>query len=426
MVVGDIMYCCLKATAVVPCLLLITVLSTHGECSERSPASAGDWTIHSKIQLEGLRVELSEPVLVKKSRWYCWFPSLYRQPDGTLWAQMSAYPDIHVSEAVGYLSRSRDGGLTWDEARVVSEAGPCPVNLPDGSLIMLPYYLRQRPDGSMGSPCNVISPQGELAYRPAGVTVTGWPRPPAVSVELGTVGFVFNDQVVQGKQGEFLTTLYGTFAGDTRYSLLLAESNDGFAWRIRSTIAGPDCPLRGNEGPCEAALARLPDGRLMCLFRLDSFVPYGQAFSDDDGYTWSAPENIGPGSVQPSLAVLPGGLVALSGGRPGIYVWFNTDGTGRNWQAVDIVAAHNACRPAADRINPDVRMGWGKSVEEMKRSGDTGFTSCYTDLAVLDERTLLLIYDRVGFHWLPIPDDSEETKSVWVMRLRVDADSRGN
>ena len=37
----------------------------------------------------------------------------------------------------------------------------------------------------------------------------------------------------------------------------------------------------------------------------------------------------------------------------------------------------------------------------------------------LDENTLLLIYDRVGLGWHPIPDDSEESKSVWVMRLRV-------
>ncbi len=376
---------------------------------------------YTHLDLGGLHVELSAPVLVKRSRWYCWFPTLYRQPEGTLWAQMSAYPDMHVSEAVAYLARSRDGGLTWDEARVVGAAGPCAVVRPDGSLIMLPYCLRQRPDGSLGSPCNLISPQGQLSYHPAGVTVTGWPRPLSPSLELGTIGFVFNDQVVIGERGEYLTTLYGTFAGDTRYSLLLAESADGLDWRIRSTIAGPDCPLAGEEGPCEAALARLPDGRLMCLFRLASFVPYGQTFSSDDGHTWSAPTNVIPGSVQPSLAVLPGGIVALSGGRPGIFVWFNLDGAGHDWHALDIVAAHNACCPPADRINPDIRQAWGKAVEEMQRSGQTGFTSCYTELVALDERTLLLIYDRVGFAWSPIPDDSDETKSVWVMRLRVDA-----
>ena len=49
----------------------------------------------------------------------------------------------------------------------------------------------------------------------------------------------------------------------------------------------------------------------------------------------------------------------------------------------------------------------------------TGFSSCYTELMALDEHTLLLVYDRVGFGWHPIPDDSDESKSVWAMRLRV-------
>lgn len=46
-------------------------------------------------------------------------------------------------------------------------------------------------------------------------------------------------------------------------------------------------------------------------------------------------------------------------------------------------------------------------------------SKCDTELMALEDRTLLLIYDRVGLGWHAIPDDSEETKSVWVMWLRV-------
>jgi hypothetical protein len=49
---------------------------------------------------------------------------------------------------------------------------------------------------------------------------------------------------------------------------LLAESADGFAWAIRSVIADENCKLDGNNGPCEGAICRLKDGRLMCVFRL--------------------------------------------------------------------------------------------------------------------------------------------------------------
>ncbi len=387
---------------------------------------AASWKTHSVASLHGLEVELSEPVLVRRSRWYCWFPSLIRQPGGALWAVMSAYADVHASTSVNYLSRSLDGGLTWDEPRVIADGGLAHLLLPDGSAVILPYYLRplgprpsgSRPDG-MGAPCNVLSSDGQLSMRPAGVEVTGWPRPSKSPLpEAGICGFVFNGQVVRGGAGEYLGTLYGTFEGDRRYSLVFAESADGFHWRIRSLIAGPDCPLAGEEGPCESAVCRLADGRLMCVFRLASFVSYGQAFSADDGRTWSAPVNITPGSVEPSLAVLRGGVLALSGGRPGIAVWFNADGSGRDWQPIDIVAAHNAARPRADRIELDSRQSW-LPVDEMRRTGVTGHSSCYTELVALDDRTLLLTYDRVGFGWHPIPDDADETKSVWVMRLRL-------
>lgn len=378
-----------------------------------------EWKTNERVKLGKLSVELSEPVLVKRSRRFCWFPSLIRQPDGTLWAIMSAYADIHVSDSYCYLSRSQDGGLTWDEARVVGDAGLSHLLLADGSAVIIPYYLRPRAGGSIGAPCNIISPKGELTMQASGLTVAGWPRPPkSMGAELATAGFVFNGQVVRGKSGEYLTTLYGHFEGDTRYSLVFAESPDGFAWRIRSIVAGADCVLDGKEGPCESAVCRLANGRLMCVFRLDSFVPYGQAFSDDDGRTWTTPGNIAPMSVEPSLAILGGGTVALSGGRSGVFVWFNADGTGRDWQAVDVVAAHNqGCAPA-DRIDANFRNCWG-TVEEIKKRGLTGFSSCYTELMPLDERTLLLVYDRVGLGWHAIPDDSDETKSVWVMRLRI-------
>ncbi len=374
------------------------------------------WTDSASKRMDGMGVTLSEPVLVKRSRWYCWFPSLIRQPDGTLWAVMSAYADIHVSDSFCYLSRSRDGGLTWDEPRVIGDAGLSHLILPDGSALVIPYYLRPRPGGAIGAPCNLISPDGQLAMRPSGVNVAGWPRPPgSMGPELATAGFVFNGQGVQGNQGEYLTTLYGHFEGDRRYSLVLAASADGFAWQIRSVIAGADCPLKGDEGPCESALCRAADGRLMCVFRLASFVPYGQTWSADDGRTWSQPVTMPARSVEPSLAVMPSGVIALSGGRPGIFAWFNADGAGAGWQAVDIAAHHNACQPR-DAIHPDP---WIPR-DEMIRKGLRGFTSSYTELIRLDDHALLLIYDRLAFGWHAIPDASDETNSVWVVRITVD------
>jgi len=63
-------------------------------------AEATQWTDRPAVQLKGLRVTCSEPRLVKRSRWFCWFSSHIRQPDGTLWAIMNAYADVHVSDSV--------------------------------------------------------------------------------------------------------------------------------------------------------------------------------------------------------------------------------------------------------------------------------------------------------------------------------------
>lgn len=408
------------ATAIGTAAVVSEVLPSSVQAAESdAPARPATWVDGEPLQLKGLKVTASEPVLVKRSRWYCWFPALIRQPNGTLWAVMSAYADIHVSDSFCYLSRSKDQGLTWDEPRVIGDAGQSHLLLDDGSAVIIPYYLRPRPGNTIGAPCNVLSPGGELSMRPSGLTVAGWPRPPkSLGKDLATVGFVFNGQVVRGAKGEYLTTLYGHFEGDTRYTLVLAESNDGFAWRIRSTIAGADCPLNGEEGPCESAICKLADGRLMCVFRLASFVPYGQIISEDDGKTWGKPVAIQAHSVEPSLAVMPSGAVALSGGRPGIFVWLNVDGKGTDWQPVDIVARHNASRPN-DTINPDSSKAW-TSRDNLIRQKLGGFSSCYTELIRLDDQHLLLIYDRLGLGWHAIPDNSTETNSVWVMRLKIE------
>jgi hypothetical protein len=378
------------------------------------------WTASSHITLPGLKVTLSAPVLVKRSRWYCWFPSLIRQPNGVLWAVMSAYADVHVSDSFNYLSRSRDGGLTWEEPKVIGDAGLSHLLLDDGSAMVLPYYLRQRTPEAIGAPCNLLAPDGHLSMRATGVTVTGWPRPLGTfGSDLPTVGFVFNGQVVRGLAGEYLTTLYGYFKDEKRYSLVLAESPDGFAWRVRTVLAGSNCPLPGQEGPCESALCRLADGRLMCVFRLASFTPYGQSWSSDDGRTWTPAVAMKAASVEPSLAVLPSGIVALSGGRSGIFVWLNADGSGRDWQAVDMVAHHNASLPQ-DAIHADSeKLGWLPRAELLKQ-GISGLSSCYTEIIPLDDNNYLLIYDRLGLGWHQIPDESPETNSVWVVRLTVE------
>ena len=140
----------------------------------------------------------------------------------------------------------------------------------------------------------------------------------------------------------------------------------------------------------------------MCLFRLASNVPYGQSFSDDDGQTWSTPTNVAAASsVQPALAALGSGPIVLTGGRPGLWAWFNAAGDGKDWDRLDLLAHHNACRPDDKIANP------------------ANGTSAYTELVALDDHTSLCIYDRLARGWNAIPKGSGETNSVWAVRISV-------
>ncbi len=140
----------------------------------------------------------------------------------------------------------------------------------------------------------------------------------------------------------------------------------------------------------------------MCVFRLASNVPYGQTWSSDEGRTWTEPVAMANAfSVQPSLAGMKDGTVVLSGGRPGLFLWVNTDGTGKDWQRVDVLAHHNACLPAEPIDRPN-------------------HTTSYTEVRPLDDTHLLYIYDRIPHGWEAIPGGSADTNSIWVLRVTLE------
>jgi hypothetical protein len=365
-----------------------------------------------------MSITLSDPVLVKRTKDFCWFPSLARLGNGDLLALMSATPDAHVTASVMHVSRSADGGATWSPSRAMVDGGYSFAALPDGDALVLPYYLRRLPRG-IGSPANCVHVSGDVTYLPFGVRVSDWPRlDRSFAPELGLAGFVFNGQTVTGAAGEYLTTLYGYFGDDKRMSIVLAESSDAHEWHIRSIVAGHDCPVPGPDGPSESAMWRLGDGRLLCIFRVGSFVPFGRCVSDDDGRTWSDASAMPMGSVQPSLCGRPDGVVALSGGRPGVYAWVTRDPLGDDWQEIDIGAHHNAAHPedAILHARPWVD---GKTREDLLRERHLGFTSSYTEVIPVGNDEFLMIYDRLALGWHAIPESADVTNSVWAVRIRV-------
>ncbi|MCX6050126.1 MAG: sialidase family protein [Chloroflexi bacterium] len=368
------------------------------------------WIDRKKVDLQGLRVTLSEPVVVGRSHGYFWFANLWQMPSGDLLSTISPVADIHMSSIPYLVTWSRDGGLTWSAPIVSNDGGQTLLQLTSGDAILLPYNLRPRANG-LGAPYNRI-PAGTrtVEYVPSGVIVTGWPGPDKIVVPgLDMASFSFNGQTVTLNDGTYLATVYGELLDPPGYRIFTVKSSDGVNWTIHSLIADKDSSVPGAEtGPTESAMIRLPDGRLMCVFRVGSRSPFGQSWSSDEGDTWTpAIAMAGPFSVQPSLAALPDGTLALSGGRPGIGLWLNSDGAGLDWQAIDLLAHHNACHPA-EAITPSAEHNHQQQ------------TSAYTEVIAVDTDHFLCMYDRIPNGWKPIPETMDETNSVWLVRVTVE------
>jgi hypothetical protein len=366
------------------------------------------WLNHKTVNLNDMRVTLSEPVVVGRSRGYYWFPNLWRRPNGDLLATISPVADIYMSSIPYLATWSRDGGLTWSEPVVTNDGPQALQEMTNGDAILLPYVLRPRA-GGLGAPYTRI-PAGTrtIEYVASGVLVTGIPGPDKSFMPgLDTGGFVFNGQTLQLSDGSYLATIYGELVDSPGSRIYTVKSTDGVQWVVDALIADASSNLPGKEGPGESAIIRLKDGRILCVFRVGSKFPFGLSWSSDEGKTWTPPVAM-PGifSVQPSLAVLPDGTVALSGGRPGLYLWLNSDGTGANYETIDMLAHHNECCPA----------------ESIPYSDDLSKqrTSAYTEVVAVGENQFLYMYDRVPNGWKPIPEEMNETNSVWLVRVTVE------
>lgn len=353
--------------------------STPGRTAEhdREPASQR-WVAGETFHLNGLDVTLSAPVLVaegKKTDILC-MPTVTRLANGDLVVVMMNQTDVPHYPVTGVASFSSDGGLSWTEPVAIKHWGGVNLRLASGDELLLPFNMAASPDGIVSNhPYNLI-PKGERRLEgKVGLEVTGFPERPATGRIEGTLcgGFGFDGQTLKLRNGRHFATLYGGYrTGGIR--IIGAESGDGIHWKVVGTIARRAGKVneRG-EGPSEAALARLKDGRLMCIYRVDSNLTYGQTWSSDEGRTWTEPVACnGPMSVEPNLAVLRDGMVLLAGGRPGARLWINRDGTGKDWQEVDMI-----------------RHRYRYQSEGAKNGDTTG----YNKIALLDESHLLYVDD---------------------------------
>lgn len=406
-------------TRILPLLILVVSGSLAFADGDSVVNGRQTWQPGTKVRLKALDVTLSKPVNVYRSKGYVWFPCLYRHTNGDLLAFATDYPDTYQKPTTCLASWSKDGGLTWSPT-FQTIYGDILLPRPNGDVIWLPYYLYHRSEG-VGNLYQVLkSGSQKIEQHAEGLTVTGWPRKDKRDAKIADLaGFTFNGDAIPLKDGSYLATLNGFFEGAKRTTLGVAQSKDGVKWKYLSTVADENSPLDGEDGPSEASLCRLKDGRLMCVFRTASYVKYGQAFSDDEGKSWKNVRRMdGPGTVQPSLVTMSSGVVALSGGRPGMYLWLNPAGDGLSWDPVDLIANHNHSVPE-EYIHESKDITEKTSFHHYRHE-----TSSYTQTIVLDDTHLLIVYDRGPHGGEKIEKIAPETNSLWVVRVEIKPTSK--
>lgn len=121
-------------------------------------------------------------------------------------------------------------------------------------------------------------------------------------------------------------------------TLAFRSTDGGKTFERLSIIATENDAPWGNDGPCEPAIALMPDGDLLCVMRTgdtrnqgkyDAALPMLEARSSDGGRTWNRRKLTIPG-VMPKLLVMHDNTVVLATGRPGNTLFFSRD-AGRTW-----------------------------------------------------------------------------------------------
>lgn len=201
---------------------------------------------------------------------------------------------------------SRDDGKTWNvfprpanQNGINLEGGA--LQLEDGTILALDTYITpdDKPDEGLGQLYTSVDDWH---------TLTG---PEDIFFQLPGPNYNTKDdggrpyraerlhrRIIELPNGDLLTTVYGSFKGDSspatympsmlKSRTILVRSHDrGKHWKFVSVVAA--LPTAGTEGYVEPVLQRLSQGphpgRLMCLMRTGRELR--ETISDDDGVTWA-------------------------------------------------------------------------------------------------------------------------------------------
>jgi hypothetical protein len=395
---------------------------------------------HSEVNLKGLTLTLSRPrVVAEASVGRCWYPDLLKFSTGELMLNYSLNADandnLHNSQVVCVSTdQGRTFSLTYDVNGFHNSGGEPRISLADGRIVGTSAFLKPDPQGQWRRfvAHYWTHENGGRRYTvdPWQATVEGLPRdverfPTPSRTWWGRINW-FSD-IVELEGGRWISTISMRFRGDRRESTHAVISTDGgHHWRYLSTIAAADAVPDAKEGFDEPCLIRLADGDLMCVSRVGPHEDQklARTYSSDGGKTWSPIDRLPAFSVAPQICRLQNGILALSTGRPGLFLWLATDPRGKQWQSLDVMAYHNsAVSESLQIVAPR-----GEPTGVGRRTNDDGIvdldtqkqqTTAYTALVEVTDNRVFLVYDRSPLGWQPVPAQAGERSQIFLLEIDV-------
>lgn len=334
----------------------------------------------------------------------CAYPLSTKLTDGTVAVVYRQGETKHSYDGILMIQLSEDGGRSWSMPQTVAN-GLLEVptqTVVTGGICQVPSGVLLAVYGTVeGLPPSVypFSPEASACARHVvmvrsddlGVT---WSEPERLDLStLGRAGITSGPFVAAN--GTVCIPIENKLPTGNNATALVISHDDGQTFGPPITVAADHT---GQLNLCDARFDLLPNGRVISLLwtflqENEVTIEAHQAFSDDNGLTWSKPENIGcVGQITVPLALSNGRVIAVSNYRHspmGTLLWFSEDG-GESWMVDQPILLWDA----------EKRMMAGKpvTIEPPKAAGEQvwdelqRFSFGTPDLVLLDDETVLLTY----------------------------------
>jgi BNR repeat-like domain len=249
-----------------------------------------------------------------------------------------------VDDEVVFVTRSADGGRTWERRAVAGLPGRGYwtahglTRLSSGDLLLRINFGRhgqstaENPRGRWSRTVMTRSSDHGRQWQELG--------PVADLPELDPRMHLSYGRAQELGDGRLIAPFYGNPRGEpdpSARSVVVAYSADGgLTWRDSALVH----EHRKDPSLCasETDLLRLPDGRLMAMSRANARLSLYRAYSEDEGRTWSPLQPTGLPGQSPAVMMLPSGAILclyrdVTPEQLGVGVGISRD-LGQSWEAV--------------------------------------------------------------------------------------------